>query len=280
MKKAINAWSFPKEYTFEECIEAAKRFGFDGIEFNVDEENVGHSLTLSTTVDELLRIKSLCDLAGLKVVSISSSLHRFGWGSSIPEEVSYAHSVLEKQLVAAHTFGADTVLVVPGGMKDGVLLSESRRNSIQNLKAALPMIEKYGVTVGVENIVNRFFTSPYDMLSFVDEVGSPLVQTYLDLGNMMAFSAPEYWCDVLCGRIAKIHIKDVKRIDQYRGRQAVPLLEGDLDFPLVMSILKRDGFDGYLTAEVSNYAALPTDDYLCGIAAAEDKIIEFYNSAT
>lgn len=279
MKKAINAWSFPAEYTFEECVSAAKNAGFDAIEFNLDAENVGHSITLDTTKEELLRIKELCDLAGLKVLSISSSLHNFRWAVTAPDEISYVHNVLEKQIIAAHTLGAGTVLVVPGGMKDGMLLSESRRNSIANLKAALPIIEKYGVCVGVENVVNQFFTSPYDMLSFVDEIDSPLVKTYLDLGNMMAFSYPEYWCDVLCGKIAKIHIKDAKRLDQYRGRQVVPLLEGDLNYPLVMSILKKNGFDGYLTAEVSNYKSLPTEEFLRSISDAEDKILEYYNSA-
>ncbi len=277
MKKAINAWSIPENYTFEECISAVKAAGFDGIEFNFDAENRGHSITEETSLKELLRIKELCDIAEIKVVSVSTSLHNFRWSVSEPREVQYIIGLLDKQLMAAHVLGADSVLVVPGGMKDGMLLSEARKNSIKNMKAALPVIEKYGVTVGVENVFNEFFTSPYDMLSFIDEVDSPLVKAYLDLGNMTAFSSTEYWCDILGGKIAKIHIKDTKRLPECRGREFTPLLEGEINFPLAMSILRNNGFDGYLTAEVGNYDKLPIEDFLRSIVEAEDKMIAYYN---
>ena len=280
MKKSINAWSFPSEYSFLECIEAAVKAGFHGIEFNLDGANNGHSITLDTTDEELSSVKQLCDERGLKIVSVSSSLHHGIWSANDPEGVEYARRVLDRQLNAATILGADTILVVPGGMKNGMLLSEARENSINNLKAAIPIIEKYGITVGLENVWNGFFLSPYDMLSFLDALESDHFALYFDLGNMVAFSESEYWCDIVGDRCAKVHIKDFKRNGGInRGGSFCNLLEGDLNFPAAMAAMKRRGFDGYLTAEVFKGEGVEWADFFRSVSEAEDVIIGYYNEA-
>ena len=149
---------------------AAKKAGFDAIEFNLDRENKGHSFTLSTKDEEILAVKALCERYGVLPISISSSMHHGIWSKASEEDVAYAMSVLEAQLNVARLMGADTILVVPGGMSGDITLKQSRANSLRNLKAAEPMIRESGVTVGLENVWNGFFLSPYDMLSFLDEL--------------------------------------------------------------------------------------------------------------
>jgi hypothetical protein len=61
-------------------------------------------------------------------------------------------------------------------MSGDITLAASRENSIRNLRAAIPMISESGVTVGLENVWNGFFLSPYDMLSFLDELDSEILQ--------------------------------------------------------------------------------------------------------
>ena len=90
------------------------------------------------------------------------------------------------------------------------------------------------------------------MCRFVDEVGHPLARAYFDVGNVLAFGYPEQWIDLLGERIRRVHLKDFKRkvgtIDGF-----VQLLEGDVDWPAVMAALRRVGYDGFLTSEVSPY---------------------------
>ena len=211
----------------------------------------------------------------------SSSMHGGRWGRADGETVAMAIAILEKQLRIARLMGADTILLVPGGMAEGITLAESRKNSLTNLKAAIPMILESGVTVGLENVWNGFFLSPYDMLSFLDELGSPAFSLYFDMGNMIAFSTSAFWCEIVGRHIAKLHIKDFKRNGGINsGGRFCNLLEGDADFPAVMAALKAQGFDGYLTAEVFRTdAAQPWEDFFQSVSAAEDTIIDYYNKA-
>ena len=280
MKKSINGWSFPAEYTFEDCLAAAKKAGFDGIEFNLDGENKGHSFTFETTDEEILAVKALCEQYGIVPVSVSSSLHHNAWGKSAPEDVEYLMKVLKTQLNAAKVLGADAILVVPGGMNEKLSLKESRANSIKNLKAAEDMIRASGVTVALENVWNGFFLSPYDMVSFLDELDSDIFALYFDLGNMVAFSNSEYWAEIVGSRTAKIHIKDFKRNGGInRGGVFCDLLKGDLNFKAAMAALKKEGFDGYLTAEVSKAEGVEWEDFFDSVSEAEDIIAGYYNEA-
>ena len=280
MKKSINGWSFPAEYTFEDCLKAAKKAGFDGIEFNLDRENKGHSFTLDTTDEEIVAVKALCEQYGIVPVSVSSSLHSGIWSMTDVKTVEYAMNVLKTQLNAAKLLGADTILVVPGGMPDGITLKQARANSIANLKAAEDMIKASGVTVGLENVWNGFFLSPYDMLSFLDDLDSDVFALYFDLGNMVAFSTSEYWCEIVGSKAAKIHIKDYKRNGGINsGGKFCDLLKGDLNFKAAMAAMKGQGFDGYLTAEVGKGDGVTWEEFFDSVSAAEDTIIGYYNEA-
>lgn len=280
MKKSINAWSFPAEYTFEECLAAAKKAGFDAIEFNLDGANKGHSFTADTTDAEILAVKELCDKYGVLPISISSSLHHGIWSKTGESDIAYAMGVLKAQLNVARLMGADTILVVPGGMHEGISLSQARENSLKNLKAAEGMIRESGVTVGLENVWNGFFLSPYDMLSFLDDLDSDAFALYFDLGNMVAFSTSEYWCEIVGSKAAKIHIKDYKRNGGINsGGKFCDLLKGDLNFKAAMAAMKAQGFDGYLTAEVGKGEGVTWEEFFDSVSAAEDTIIGYYNEA-
>ena len=283
MKKSINAWTFPKSYTFDECLEAAKKAGFDAVEFNLDAVGVdsNHAFTLETDEGQIKAVAEKAEALGIKLVSVSSSLHNGIWSKTDPETVDYREKVLKKQLRIAQLLGADAILLVPGGMKDGMLLSEARANSVASLKKMIPAIKESGITVGLENVWNGFFLSPYDMVSFLSDLDSDAFALYFDLGNMVAFSNSEYWCDIVAPYITKIHIKDYKRNGGINsGGSFCQLLEGDLDFKAAMKMLKKHGFDGYMTAEVGKSDPDMSDsDYFASIAAAEDVIAGYYNEA-
>lgn len=283
LKIAINAWAFPNEYSFEDCLAAAKNAGFEAIEFNVDAVGRSeHSFTIHSTDEEILAVGELVKKYGLVVPSISSDQSAGKWPLCDEESRQFLFAVTEKQLRVAKLLGADTILTVPGGMQNGMLLSESRANSIKNMRDFLPVIEKYGVKVGVENVGNTFFLSPYDVLSFIEEVGSDMVGSYLDLGNMFSFSDPIHWIDIIGDKIFKIHVKDYKRTSTVnKGGAYVQLLEGDIDFKRCMQLLKKVGFDGYLTAEFGRlHPGISDEDYINSIAASDKIIKSYYDEAS
>ncbi|MGN1345763.1 MAG: sugar phosphate isomerase/epimerase family protein [Eubacteriales bacterium] len=248
MKKSLNAWTVEGSLNFEETFAAVSAAGFDGIELNVDGSGA-HSLTLETTAEDYAAIRALSEKYHLPVVSISTSL----WGGKMghPDQWEAGRTLLRKQLEAAKALGAGGILTVPGGMDGTLTLDGARKNSIAFLKTMKDEIEASGIFVGVENVWNGFFLSPYDMASFIDEIDSPKIGAYLDAGNMLAFSISEYWVEVLGSRIGCVHVKDYKRAGGLNsGGTWEDITHGSANWPAIVPALRKAGFDGYLTGEV------------------------------
>ena len=275
MKKALNAWSVDSQVNFEDMFKQIKNAGFDGIELNVDREgNSLHSLTLETTSDELSEIKAISEKYSLPVVSISSGLYGGNMGSKNPEEREFAKKVLAQQLKCAKVLGASGILVVPGGIGEDVSIAEAYENSYKTLEACKPMIEEYKICVGVENVWNTFFLSPFDMSNFIDKLHCKYITAYYDVGNVVAFSWTEYWIDIVGSRISHIHIKDFKRNSWFnQGGSFVDLCKGSIKWDKVVSALTKAKFDGYLTAEVSKPENLSYEEFYKETAEITDKII-------
>ncbi|HZK39208.1 MAG TPA: sugar phosphate isomerase/epimerase family protein [Clostridia bacterium] len=251
MKKSINAWSVKSETPFEEMFAQIKAAGFEGIELNLDNPGSAHALTFDTSAGELAAIKALSEKHKLPVVSISSSLYAGNMGSADEKQRAFAAKILLRQLDLAQALGATGILVVPGGISDTVSLKTAWENSLMTLKALKKDIEAKKIFVGVENVWNCFFNSPFDMARFIDELDCKYIGAYFDVGNVAEFSDPENWIEILGNRIGKIHVKDFKRNNgTYSGGDWANLLSGSVNWPKVVPALKAAGYDGYLTAEV------------------------------
>ncbi len=274
MKKSLNAWTVEGSLNFEEMFAAVSAAGFDGIELNVDGSGA-HSLTLSTTKEEFAAIRALSEKYNLPVVSISTSL----WGAKMghPDEWEAGRTLMLKQLEAAKELGANGILVVPGGMGGDYTLAAVRKNSIEFMESMKADIEEIGIFVGVENVWNGFFLSPYDMASFIDEVGSPKIGAYLDAGNMLAFSVSEYWVEVLGNRIGCVHVKDYLRNGGLNsGGTWQDITHGSANWQAIIPALRKAGFDGYLTGEVGKADPNMTyADYYKKVAGEIATIIEY-----
>jgi len=276
MKKSLNAWSLEGNLSFEESFAAVKNAGFDGIELNLDANGSSqHSLSLDDGEERYAEIRALSEKYQLPVVSISTSMGG-QLGAEDPAVVERMDKVLFKQIEAAKALGAKGILTVPGGMNGDITLNRARRNSIEFLKARLEKIEASGIIVGVENVWNGFFLSPYDMASFIDEIGSDYVGAYFDAGNMLAFSVSEYWVEVVGSRIKFVHVKDYKRNGGLNsGGTWQDITHGSADWSKIIPALKAAGFDGYLTGEVFSDGTVPFPDYYTKVAGEIASIIEY-----
>ena len=278
MRKSINAWSIEDSLNMEAAFSAAKNAGFDGIELNIDNPgHSAHSLTFAATTQELAQIKAISSRAELPVVSISSSL----WGSKMcasgARERQEAKALLLRQLECARALGAKGILVVPGGISDGISIQKAYELSLETLAGLRADIMATGLFVGVENVWNGFFQSPFDMARFIDELDCPCIGAYYDVGNVVAFSWTEYWVEILGSRIGLVHVKDFKRNEGiHSGGAFVDILKGDVAWPRVIGALQKAGFDGYLTAEVfREEASLTYAAYYQEVAGALGDILAF-----
>ncbi len=278
MKKSINAWSIDPNSAMEEMFRDIREAGFEGIELNVDDNPKDrHALSMRTTDADLAEVLALSKKYDLPVGSISTSL----WGRcpmGDPSQADNGRALLEQQLRCAKALGATGILTVPAGHGEKRTLREAWENSVQFLRDQRELIHRYGIAVGVENVWNAFFTSAFDMVKFLDEVDDPLVQAYYDVGNVAAFSDTENWIDILRGRICKIHIKDYRRNNGSinTGGTFVDVTEGSINWKKVIPALKKAGYDGYLTAEVSKAdPQLSYKDYYRLVSRQEDQILTY-----
>lgn len=265
MKKSLNAWTLDSSLSFDESFTALKKAGFDGVELNLDAPGASpHAFSMNTSADEITAVRNLSETYALPVVSISTS--RSGQCGN-PDAWGTMYSVLMKQIELAKGLGASGILHVPGGMNDTISLDTARKNTIAFFKKHRDAIEASGITVGLENVWNGFFLSPYDMASLIDEIGSPAIGAYLDVGNMIAFSVSEYWIEVLSDRIRFVHVKDYKRNGGINsGGTWQDITHGSADWKKIIPALRKAGFDGYLTGEVFNTLGIPMDEYYAKVA--------------
>ena len=252
MRKGISIWAFPNQEP-RDCFRMAKRFGYEGIELSFDESG---PISPRSTETELMEIRKAAESHGLCLYSLASGLY---WSTSLtaedPAERERAEQLVRNQLDAAAFLGCDTILILPG-MVSGLGAAEPvvpYDIVYERAQAALVRLAEYAekkrVTIGIENVWNKFLLSPMEMRDFIDRVNSRWVAAYFDVGNVVRDGYPEQWIRILGHRIAKVHFKDYKRaIGTING--FVELLAGDVDFAAVIRALREIGYDGWITAEV------------------------------
>ncbi|WP_026486116.1 sugar phosphate isomerase/epimerase family protein [Caldanaerobius polysaccharolyticus] len=269
MKKGINAWCFPQNYSLEECIKKAKIAGYDGIEINMTEFNKSKSviddlklgenygLTIESSEKEIKEILNISKDVGISIVGISTSLH---WVYSLTSEDNAIRQkgidIVKKMIDTAVLLETDAVLVVPGIVNETVSYKDAYNKSLKALKELRVKAEENKVYIGIENVWNKFLLSPIEMRNFIEEIGSPYVKSYFDVGNVMAFSYPEYWIEILSDYIIRVHVKDFDTsIGNIKGFKNI--FQGDVDWIKVMKTLYKVKYDGYITAELSPYSIMP-----------------------
>ncbi len=275
MIKSINLWSFPGGWQPEQCFEAAAAAGFGAVEPNFALDGY---LTPDSTDRDVLALKARAEACGLALASLSTGVYWACPPTSGDAEVrAKALELVKRQLEIAALLGVGAILVVPGMVgaefvdAPPVRYDVAYDRALDFLRAAAPHAAACGVVIGVENVWNKFLLSPLEMAAFVDACESPFVQSYFDVGNVLQFGYPEQWIDILGKRIVRVHVKDFKcSVGNING--FTDLLTGDVNFPAVVEALRRVGYDGYLTAELSAYRYY-SDQLVPNTSAALDRII-------
>lgn len=226
-----------------ESLQYAKETGYESLELTVRE---GGELSPGTDEAALRVMKREADRLGMAIPSLVPSMCA-GFASGDPAVRGKALEGLRGSLRLANALGADTILVHPGQLTAEVRYDVMYRNVQEAMRQVARDAERAKVSVGVENVWNKFLLSPLEAKGFVDEVGSDCIGIYFDIGNFVPWAFPEHWIEMLGPRIKKVHFKDFRR----RGHEFVPLLEGDVDWAAVMKALRGIGYDSDVIQEVA-----------------------------
>ena len=174
----------PNDITWEERLTVARESGFDYVEISVDETDAKLA-RLDWTADErreLLRLQQEC---GLPIRSMCLSGHRkYPFGATDPAVRERSMQIMEKALHLACDLGVRTIQLAGYDVyyEDGT--DETRKYFAENLARATEMAAREGVLLGFETMETPFMDTVEKSMAYVNQVDSPYLGVYPDLGNL------------------------------------------------------------------------------------------------
>ena len=258
MKISASYWIFDGgldgTLPIKSAMEQASKMGFEGIELGIASQGV---LTHNTSQAECEEIVREAEKYGLEISGVASGESWTTSPTANDEDVRLKIiDFTQKALQITHWLGSDAYLFVPGAVEvfflpdaEVIPYDVCYQRASEAISQLVPVAEKLGVAIAVENVWNKFLLSPLEMREFIDNFNTSQVGVYFDVGNVLLTGYPDQWIRILGSRIKRVHIKDFKRsVGNADG--FVDLLEGDVDFEAVKQALSEINYDGYVTAEM------------------------------
>ena len=259
-KKAVLITMLPAELSYRDRFALAVDSGFAGIEMQTVPDD-----------GQAEEIRAAAASSGLRIHSVMNMDHwKFPLSSADPAIVSRSVAGMETSLENAKLWGADTVLLVPAVVDPQTSYKDAWTRSQKVIRERLlPMARALKVIVAVEEVWNKFLLSPLEFARYVDELDSPWLKAYVDVGNVVFYGYPQDWIRTVGRRMVKVHLKDFS-LDRPGGRFAWKNLgEGDVDWVEVRKALAEVGYDGFVTTEIAGGDAA----YLKDVAARVDRFL-------
>jgi L-ribulose-5-phosphate 3-epimerase len=229
IRKAVKYHMIQEKLSAEDKLKMLKDFGFDGVE--------PRAMLKPEQAADVKELARASEKVGLPVHGVVNS--------SNPDIISAIDQAVQ--------YGANSVLHVVRYQRDIPYL-QNYRETQDIIRKAIDHAEKKEVSILLENVWATFLIEPLGMARYIDELNSPFVQVYFDIGNVVRWGWPEHWIEVLGKRSKKLDIKEydleIAMNDGMRKAFDVPLGEGSIDWAAVRKELTAIKYEGWATAEV------------------------------
>jgi sugar phosphate isomerase/epimerase len=239
---AFSVFTKPWKLPIEELVRHVSQLGFAGIElpvrpgFQVRPEHVARDLPIAA--------RQLSE-QGVQIFSVAG-----------PTD--------EPMIATCGELGIPIIRIMAPIGDDGYLATEARLQ--RELEALIPLLDKYGVTIGIQNHFGRYVCNASGLRHLVERFESRHVGIVWDCShNALQGEDPELALDIVWSHLLMVNLKNAywrrtsspeadARWDVYwtTGRQ------GLASWPRVVAELKRRQYQGVvcLTAEYSDEAAV------------------------
>lgn len=256
LRKAIKYAMIAGDGSVLERFRLAKDCGFEGVEID------------SPLAIDRAAVVEASKATGVVVHGVIDSVHWTTRFSDPSADVrARAVEALRGAIADAKTYGASTVLVVPGAVRDPEKENRAQvwERSQAEIAKALPDAKAAGVRIAIEVVWNDFLTTPEELAQYVDEFQDPTVGAYYDCSNTVKFGLPSAeWIRRLGPRLLKVDFKGYSRAKGW-----VAIGEGDEDWPAVLEALAHVGYSGWFTAEVESGGR----EHLTDVSRRMDRIL-------
>ncbi len=238
-----------------ERVKLAKQAGYDAVELNLE---TGLDVHPALTDREIQAVGQAVRDMGMGFSSIySREQWKYMISSGEAARRQQAEAIVKRLIEVAGLLDIGAVLVIPGAVDDSLFGKEPEivpydvvyERVQETLQRLLPLAADANTILAIENVPSKFLLSPLEMARFVDEIGHVNLGVYFDVANAMPNGFPEHWLRILGARITRIHVKDY-RLDIGGLKGFTGLLQGDINWPAVVSAIQEIGYDSYITSEV------------------------------
>ena len=222
----------------EGAFQVAQQIGFDGLEFDLTRD---YKNDILWTKQGRQRLIDLSKETGVEIASVClGALWGQPFGSDDPDARARAKEIVTAAARFTPELGAKVILVPIAGERDQPAHPAVER-WIEGLRECAPVAEASGAILALENVGPSPASSAPEVLHVIEQVGSPAVRAYYDVGNGTSMGANAIDdLRLLKENLAQVHVK---------GARAAQLWENTLDMAAVARTLKEIGYDGYLVFE-------------------------------
>src|ERR1041385_6032027 len=201
IKKGILVDMLPENLAYLDRFKIARDAGFEVMQANTEPDE-----------RKAEEIKKAADAAGIRIDSVMNMDHwKYPMSSSDPAVVEKSLAGMRTSLHNAKLWGADAVLLVPAVVNPQTSYRDAWTRSQARIKTLLPLAQELKVVIAIEEVWNKFLLSPLEMARYIDELKSPWIKAWFDVGNVVLYGYPQDWIRTLGKRIVNVHLKDFKR---------------------------------------------------------------------
>ena len=264
MKFAFTTLGTP-DWTLERVAEAAKEYGYDGVELRLIDGDVISPALLRANRG---RIEALFGGGTPRLVALAASAH---FSSGDPATQRENRDACIEMIDVARELGVLLVRVFGGKRPDGIDEAAGIANVAAGLNAVAGVAEAAGVTVMLET--HDDFCASSVVAAIMERVPSRAIAVHWDVQNTykMGDSVSQAW-ERLGPRVAHVHVKDAVRGTEPWRR--VLLGEGDVPVREAIRLLESVGYTGYVSVEMEKkwYPDQPAPEvalpqYIAGLRA-------------
>ena len=176
--------AMPSTLDWREKLTCAKRAGFDYVEISIDETDAKLA-RLEWTREERAALLRIMQETGVPIRSMCLSGHRkYPFGSHDGETRRRSMEIMEKAVELAADLGIRTIQLAGYDVYYEEGDADTRRWFCENLKRAAGMAAAMGIDMGFETMETEFMNTVGKAMEYVNEVNSPYLGVYPDLGNI------------------------------------------------------------------------------------------------
>lgn len=251
--------ALPQNLTWQQTFELVHTLGFNFLEFSIDESDE-RLKRLTWSRQERAEFRQALWVTHSHINTLMLSGHRrYPLGAKDPTIQEKALTMMQQALDLAVDLGIRNIQLAGYDVYYDKKTPLSHELFIENLQRCVEMAASRLVMLSIETMDDPFLNSLSKIQEVKQQIASPWLQGYPDIGNISAWPQNDVITDLETNmkQIVAVHLKDTKRVTATSPGQfkEVPFGQGDVDFEGCLRAFKRLGYAGSFTVEMWSQTA-------------------------